>query len=154
MAWYAQPRQTRDVDIVVELPEVKVEAIVAAFSADFYVNGDAVRSEVRRRGMFNMIENQWVVKVDMIVRKATPYDEEAFRRRRTIELQPELRVDVISREDLVLAKLRWAAMGESDLQMRDVRNLLSSGGAVDVGYLRAWAPALGVAERLREVVPE
>jgi hypothetical protein len=57
----------------------------------------------------------------------TPYDEEAFRRRRTIEL---------------------------DLQMRDVRNLFSSADAVDIAYLRAWAPALGVAERLREVVPE
>jgi len=37
MAFYATPRMTRDLDIVVELDREDVEAVVAAFSPDFYV---------------------------------------------------------------------------------------------------------------------
>jgi hypothetical protein len=55
-------------------------------------------------------------------------------------------VSIISPEDLVLAKLGWAAQGESDLQIRDVRNLLRSVVHLDQGYLSEWAQKLGVRE--------
>jgi hypothetical protein len=148
MAWYAQPRQTRDIDIVVELPESKLSVVVQAFSADFYVDADVARDEVRRGGMFNMIHNVLVVKVDMIVRKADPYSSEAFARRRKVEMMPGTQIDITAPEDLVLAKLLWAARGESDLQLRDVRNLLRSVPDLDQGYLSSRAQALGVRELL------
>jgi hypothetical protein len=148
MSWYAQPRQTRDVDIVVDLSGAKVKAIVDAFSSDFYVDPEVVRDEVRRRGMFNMIQEASVVKVDMIIRKGDDHGTEAFRRRQIVEIAPGLSVSIISPEDLVLAKLGWAAQGESDLQMRDVRNLLHSVAHLDQGYLSEWARKLGVTDLL------
>jgi hypothetical protein len=151
MAWYAQPRQTRDIDLVVELPESRVADFVQAFAADFYVDADVARDEVRRLGMFNMIQEAFVVKVDVILRKGDPYSREAFGRRRTIEIVPGTHVSIISAEDLVLAKLAWAAAGESDLQLRDVRNLLSSVTDLDHAYLSHWAPSLGLAELLQKV---
>jgi hypothetical protein len=150
MSWYAQPRQTRDVDIVVDLPAAKVSAVVSSFSADFYVDSDVVRDEVRRKGMFNMIQDALVVKVDMILKKTGAHDAEAFRRRRSVEMAPGLAVDIISPEDLVLAKLAWAAQGESDLQLRDVRNLLRSVEDLDQHYLSAWAATLAVADLLEK----
>src|SRR3954463_4178392 len=96
MAWYAQPRQTRDIDLVVELPQSRVTDFVQAFAADFYVDADAARDEVRRLGMFNMIQEALVVKVDVILRKADPYSREAFERRRTIEIVPGTHVSIIS----------------------------------------------------------
>jgi hypothetical protein len=148
MSWYAQPRQTRDVDIVVDLPAAKIGAVVDAFSADFYVDADVVRDEVKRRGMFNMIQDALVVKVDMILRKGGAHDAEAFRRRRLIEIAPGVRVSIIAPEDLILAKLAWAAQGESDLQLRDVRNLLRSVEDLDHTYLSTWARSLGVVDLL------
>jgi hypothetical protein len=148
MAWYAQPRQTRDIDIVVELPESKVGAIVRAFSQDFYVDADVVRDEVKRRGMFNMIQEAFVVKVDVIIRKADAYGVEAFQRRRVVEIVPGLDLSIISAEDLVLAKLSWAAQGESEMQLRDVRNLLRSVGDLDGDYLSGWARTLGLTDLL------
>jgi hypothetical protein len=148
MAWYAQPRQTRDIDIVVELPESKVDAVLKSFTDDFYVDADVVRQEVRRRGMFNMIENARIVKVDMILRKPTPYASAAFGRRRRVELVPGLPISIISPEDLVLAKLQWGAQGESDLQLRDVRNLVHSVQDLDATYLSERASELGVTSLL------
>lgn len=144
MAWYAQPRQTRDIDIVVDLPESKIDLVVDAFSADFYVDRDMVLDEVRRHGMFNMIQDAAAMKVDMIVRKTDPYANEAFRRRRSIEIAPGLVLDIISAEDLVLSKLAWAKEGESELQLRDVRNLLRSVKDLDRAYLDRWTGLLGL----------
>lgn len=151
MSWYAQPRQTRDLDIVVDLPAAKVGAVVNAFSPDFYVDAEVVRDEVRRRGMFNMIQDALVLKVDMILRKGGEHDIEAFRRRRTVEMAPGLNVSIIAPEDLVLAKLAWASQGESDLQLRDVRNLLASIQNMDQSYLSTWAAKLGLTELLKRV---
>ncbi|HET6148681.1 MAG TPA: hypothetical protein VFH68_14190 [Polyangia bacterium] len=150
MSWYAQPRQTRDVDIVIDLPAAKINTVVDAFSADFYIDADVVRDEVKRRGMFNMIQDALVVKVDMILRKSGAHDIEAFRRRRDAEIAPGLNVRIIAPEDLILAKLAWAAQGESDLQIRDVRNLLVSVQELDQSYLSHWAGRLGVAELLEK----
>ena len=78
-------------------------------------------------------------------------DEIEFARRVQVWL-PGFSAWLVSREDLILSKLAWAREGESELQMRDVRNLLS--GECDLAYLRQWAPALHVTEilegRLRE----
>ena len=152
MAWYAEPRQTRDIDVVVELPASKADEIVAAFSADFYVDPDAVRSETRRRGMFNLIHNELVLKVDMIIRKSDEYGAAAFARRHDVRLAPGLNVDIISPEDLILAKLGWAAQGESEFQLRDVRNLVRSVKDLDQQYLNQWAPRIGVADLLAKVL--
>jgi hypothetical protein len=148
MAWYAQPRQTRDIDIVVELPESKIDVVVRSFGEDFYIDVDVVRQEVRRLGMFNMIENARVLKVDIILRKPTPYAIAAFKRRRRIELVPGLPISIIAPEDLVIAKLQWAAQGESDFQLRDVRNLISSVEALDMTYVSERASELGIASLL------
>lgn len=151
MAWYAQPRQTRDIDIVIDLLEPQVETLVAAFSNDFYLDADTARAEVRRRGMFNMIQDALVMKVDLILRKNKDYDVEAFRRRQRIEIASSLHVDIIAPEDLVLAKMQWAKAGESELQLRDVRNLVASVPELDMKYLSRWARELGVGAALEKV---
>jgi uncharacterized nucleotidyltransferase DUF6036 len=151
MNYYAQPRMTRDIDIVVELEMSDAANLVSSFEPDYYVPQDALHSALRERGMFNILHLDSVMKVDLIVRKQAPYRQTEFARRVKVEL-PGFAAWLVSREDLILSKLAWAREGESELQMRDVRNLLS--GECDLAYLRQWAPALHVTEilegRLRE----
>lgn len=59
---------------------------------------------------------------------------------------------LVSKEDLILSKLAWARESDSQLQRRDVVNLLGTGA--DLGYLREWAPALGVSELLDQCLNE
>ena len=50
LAYYATPRMTRDLDIVVALNENDVDALVAAFESDFYIDADAARTAVLQSG--------------------------------------------------------------------------------------------------------
>jgi hypothetical protein len=79
--------------------------------------------------------------VDVIVRESSEYRVLEFSRRRHIEMGT-IRTWIVSREDLILSKLVWARDTRSELQLRDVDQLLS--GPVDDDYLRRWAPVLGV----------
>jgi hypothetical protein len=57
---------------------------------------------------------------------------------------------IVSPEDLVLSKLVWAKESRSELQMRDVRELLA--GPLEIAYIRQWAPRLGVTALLEEAL--
>jgi hypothetical protein len=151
MNYYAQPRMTRDIDIVVALNPADTDKVVSLFEPDYYVPHGAVRRAVRERGMFNLLHLDSAVKVDLVVRKDEPYRQQEFQRRAQIEL-PGFSVWIVSKEDLILSKLAWAKDSHSELQMRDVRNLLATG--VDSGYLRQWAPDLEVTEALEECLRE
>lgn len=63
--YYALPRMTRDIDIVVELGPDDADRVVRLFEADFYVDADAVRRAIATRGIFNVIHDRWVVKVGL-----------------------------------------------------------------------------------------
>jgi hypothetical protein len=53
---------------------------------------------------------------------------------------------VTTAEDLVLAKLEWAAASGSDRQLSDVVGILAIAGPLDAAYIDRWAGVLGVAD--------
>jgi hypothetical protein len=147
---YAEPRMTRDVDIVIELEASEVDRFAALFESDFHGDRDRIREAVRRRSMFNLIHTKTIVKVDCVVRKDTPYRLEEFRRRRRVTVAG-FSMMVVSPEDLVLSKLDWARDSRSEVQLRDVRLILLSQPDLDWAYLREWAGVLGLTALLDEV---
>lgn len=147
MNFYAQPRFTRDIDIVVELAPRDAKRLRDLFGQDFYIDEDDVREAVAQRGSFNAIHNASVIKVDFLVRKDSAYRRLEFERRRKIETEG-YGVSVVAPEDLILSKLCYAKEGESEMQMRDVRNLVGARSDLDRAYLKQWAVELGVGELL------
>ena len=150
MSYYAQPRMTRDIDIVVELTATDIDRVAALFSPDFYCDADMIREAVARQGMFNVIHSESVIKVDFIVRKNTPYRRTEFARRRHITVD-ETALWLVAAEDLLLSKLAWAKPSHSELQLDDVRNLIASVPDLDWPYIEQWAADLTVTDLLREV---
>jgi hypothetical protein len=147
---YAEPRMTRDIDIVVELAPAGVDAISAVFAADFYCDRGMIAEAVRHQGSFSVVHTPTVIKVDCIVRKDTPYRLVEFARRRPIVVDDRV-IPVVSPEDLVRSKLAWAKPSHSEVQLRDVRNLLACLPDLDWSYLERWAAELDVTDLLREV---
>ncbi len=145
LSYYAEPRMTRDIDLVVELAGSDAPSVVKLFAPDYYVSDDDVERAISARGMFNILHLQKVVKLDLIVRKDTPYRQHEFGRRQRVRL-PGFDAWIVSREDLILSKLAWAKDSASELQVRDVRALLA--GSADEAYLRRWAKELSVTELL------
>jgi hypothetical protein len=56
--YYAVPRMTRDIDLVVELSEPAGDVLIELFRDDFYVDADAVREAIADRGSFNLIHRR------------------------------------------------------------------------------------------------
>ncbi|TKB66272.1 MAG: hypothetical protein E8D52_18125 [Nitrospira sp.] len=148
--FYATPRMTRDIDLVVELSDADIDRVVGLFQDTYYIDPDMVQQAIRNRSMFNMIHNALVVKVDCVVRKDTDYRREEFARRRTITLAGQS-VAIVAPEDLILSKLDWARESRSQMQLDDVRNLLRSVQDLDRVYLSHWADRLGLTALYREV---
>src|SRR6266700_4136575 len=72
MGYYATPRMTRDVDLVVALKTDDTDAIVRLFEVDYYVERRAVVGAIARRSMFNLIHQESIIKVDCVILKNEP----------------------------------------------------------------------------------
>jgi predicted nucleotidyltransferase len=149
MNYYAQPRMTRDIDLVIALAGLEAESFAGLFASDYYVDSRAVAAAIKRRSTFNLIHNESIIKVDCIVLKDDEYRREEFARRKQIAIG-DVQTWIVTREDLILSKLYWARESKSELQLRDVRNLL--GAELDQVYLRSRAAGLGVDQLLNEVL--
>lgn len=148
MNFYAQPRMTRDIDIVIELSAQDVGKIIAACAAEYYVARESVERAVARRSMFNIIHNETIIKVDCIIRKDETYRRTEFARRKQIKIS-DFTTWIVSREDLIISKLVWAKDSRSEMQLRDVRNLLM--GGYEESYMNEWTTKLGLSELWRQV---
>lgn len=112
---------------------------------------EAVATALQQEGMFNIIDNESVFKIDFIIKKSDPFSLEQFKRRQRKKLGLE-KIEVISPEDLVLAKLVWARQTASALQEKDIRNVLQVlGASLDFAYLEKWAETLGIVQKLRSL---
>jgi len=151
MNYYAEPRMTRDVDLVLVIENENIQALLSAFSPDYYVEEGDVREAVQHCSMFNLLHLDSVVKIDCIVRKPSKYRRLEFERRRSVNIG-DTPVYIVSKEDLILSKLFWAKDSHSEMQLLDVRNLMASG--YDHAYVAEWKDELGVSSLLRELEDE
>ncbi len=148
MNYYAQPRMTRDIDIVVEMGLSNAENVVRLFTPDYYVSAEAVATSVAKRSMFNLIHQESIIKVDCMVRKDDPYRLAEFERRLRVEIA-DFSTWIVSKEDLILSKLFWARDSLSERQLTDVKNLIATN--FDSLYVSHWVRQLGLAGLWAEV---
>ncbi len=149
MNYYAQPRMTRDIDVVIALGEKDLERFVALFEGEYDVDLATIRNEVVRRGMFNLIHPQLIIKIDFIVLKDGEYDAAEFGRRKQVEIDGT-KIWFISPEDLVIYKLFWAKDSMSEMQLKDVRNIIEAAPNLDRNYIFTWVHKLGIEHLLEK----
>jgi len=147
---YAMPRMTADIDIVINIDSAEVEKIIKAFEPDYYVPHETARQAVFKRSMFNLLHQKSLIKVDCIVGKNDEYQKLAFSRRAKVNYTGEFEVWIINREDLILSKLNWAKMNNSEMQLRDAANVLRNG--YDEDYVEKWAQRIGVDDFLQKAL--
>jgi hypothetical protein len=149
--YYAVPRMTRDIDLVVELSSDDADRFCAGFEGDFYLDRSAVRAAIATRGMFNLIHQAYVIKVDCIVRKDSDYRRTEFGRQRRGSIEGT-GLAIVAPEDLIISKLDWMRVTRSEVQLADVRNLLRSVPDLDRQYLAHWTERLGLGGLYREAL--
>lgn len=143
-------RSTRDVDIVIAATEEKLRRFIAQFPNDqFYADEHDALDALRHESQFNIIDFATSWKADLIIRKDRDFSRVEFNRRRPHVIQG-VPVFIASPEDVLVAKLEWARMGESERQIDDAAGILATQGAdLDQAYVEQWVRELGLYEQWR-----
>ena len=146
-AYYAVPRATQDLDVVIAADERGMERIIQDLLArSWYVDPEAAQEARRERGQFNAIDPAGGWKVDFIVRRDRAYSRVEFQRRQRVTLL-DVEVSIASLEDVLIAKLEWSDLGDSALQRRDVVQLLErTWDRLDRPYVEKWIHELGLGD--------
>jgi hypothetical protein len=147
---YAQPRMTRDIDLVVAFFLRDAARISTVLGDGYYVSPEAAREAVMHQSSFNAIHQATLTKIDFMIRKHEDYRQHEFARRVRIRVE-NLELWVVSKEDLILSKLHWARESQSARQLADVENLIATG--CDVDYLQEWSAKLNLTDMLTRVFP-
>lgn len=151
------PRQTHDVDLVVDLREDVVQDFSRLLVNEFYVDEEALRRAVADRGSCNLVHLATGVKIDLFVKGSSAFDRVEFERSVPVMLGDEAAREVMvkSAEDTLLRKLLWYRMGGevSDRQWEDLRGIVSvQAGRLDEEYMAQWADTLGVRDLLDQLL--
>jgi hypothetical protein len=151
-AFYGAPRATQDVDLVIESEPDSLRRVVSHLQgAGLYADLEAALEALRSGGQFNVIDPATGWKADLIIRKARPFSESEFGRRQHKELLG-IEIALTTLEDLIVAKLEWSELGDSEIQRRDIRELLEiAGDTVDREYVERWVSALDLEQAWHRV---
>ncbi|MEK6720898.1 MAG: hypothetical protein AABZ33_09560 [Chloroflexota bacterium] len=146
-SFHGAPRATRDVDVVIDPESAALDRLVEGLhSAAFYVDRAAAHDALRDRSQFNAIDATTGWKIDFVLRKDRPFSKAEFERRQRLELLGTI-AWIATPEDMILAKLEWAAATGSDRQLQDVAAMVDvAGDALDIRYLDEWLAELGLRE--------
>ncbi|QDU87600.1 hypothetical protein Pla175_09650 [Pirellulimonas nuda] len=151
-AW-GEPRVTLDVDIVIQLTQIDVAVLCAAFpEEEFYVSRSAIDEAVRTQGQFNVLQLTTGMKIDFMVIGFEGWPAEQMRRRRPTRLLEEREVLAASPEDVILGKLIYFKEGRSPKHLRDMASILNERkDRLDSDYIVRWATTLGVLAEWEEL---
>jgi hypothetical protein len=150
---YGEPRMTQDLDLVLDpdrVLSVRDELLAALSSAGFHFSEKLAHRAIESRQMFQLIDVDQVIKLDLYVRCLIP--GELDRSVRT-ELFPGVELPVASRTDAALSKLIWIHHG-SHRSRRDLRRILAGATPDELGTVQRKAREMSLSRLLDDVLDE
>lgn len=154
-AVYGITRVTYDIDIVVDLNDVRIEALAEAYPGPrYYADPYQMRSSVALGIMFNIIDSDRGEKADLIPLTMVSRYRQAFenRVRQTVEIPGGEAFDVwcARAEDVIVGKLMAWAEGRSRKHETDIQEMVAffhlgfaPGATLDEAYIEQCAAQLG-----------
>jgi hypothetical protein len=140
MSTYTGPRYTRDFDFIVYLKPSDVLLLKDYFKEGYYCDEDSIREAIAGEGMFNIIDHKSNYKADFVILKNQPYRKLEFERKRQVDFL-DMKIFLVSPEDLLISKLIWIQELQSAVQSEDIK-LLSSYAELDWNYIHNWIKKL------------
>lgn len=151
--YYSEPRLTQDADLVVDPVQLRLQLeqfLPAIQQLGYLTNAQSIRDAVNRGRMFQIIDTQECLKIDVYPRELVPG---ALDRSTWVNVTPDLRLPFASRPDVVISKLVWISKG-SHKSRRDVRQLLLRATVEEAQMVREFAESLALTPLLDEVLAE
>ncbi len=150
---YGLSRTTVDVDLIADIKIHQVYPLVKALKKDYYIDANMITNAINTTTSFNLIHLKTMIKIDIFIPKAQPYDSKALARRQpdTLEEGDYRKFYLSSPEDVILSKLLWYQQGGqvSQQQWNDVLGVLKvQADKLDLKYLKHWASQLNISDLL------
>ena len=145
---YGEPRLTNDIDIVAAVDKQHIPGLLAAFPAvDFYISEDMIKDAIRHHGQFNIIHPASGLKVDVVIKQNTPFDDSRFKRTRKIYPAESYHANFAAPEDVIVKKMEYYRKGGSEKHLCDITGIIKiSGQEIDQDYISEWANRLGLVD--------
>lgn len=145
---YGEPRLTNDIDVVAAFEVRHIEGFLKRFpQCEFYISEEMVREAIRHRNQFNIIHPSSGLKVDVMMKEETPFDNSRFKRIRRISLAEPYQANFASPEDVIIKKMEYYREGGPEKHLRDITGILKiTGEPIDRGYIRESAERMNLVE--------
>jgi len=145
---YGEPRLTNDIDIVAAVEYSHIPGLLAGFPAEqFYISEESIREAIRCERQFNIIHPRSGLKVDIVIRQNTPFNDSRFRRIRRIRPGETYEANFAAPEDIIIMKMRYFKEGGSEKHLRDITGIIKiSGSEIDRSYIENWVEKLDLAD--------
>lgn len=148
---YGLPRTTHDLDLILSLSVEQAAAVAEALPPPIYADSVWMQEAAALGEFFNIIDPELGVKVDCWPLKADEYSRVQFQRRRQEDIGDRA-VWMLAPEDVILSKLLWYRVSESERQLQDCIDVWKvQQVTLDVDYLRRWAVQLAVTDLLNKI---
>ena len=150
---HGTPRATNDIDIIIAPTDAQLWELMRELHNDrYYADEDDAFDALARHSQFNVIDFATSWKADLIVKKDREFSDVEFARRRLHTVAGK-RVYLVSPEDILIAKLEWHKLGESERQIEDAAGVIRrQGNALDRSYVERWVRELGLEEEWKRAL--
>jgi hypothetical protein len=151
---HGNPRSTHDIDIVISPSPQQLATAIERFRKSVYADFVSAQAAMSAASMFNIVDFRKGLKADLIFLKPRPFSQTEFTRRQRLTAFGS-QIWAASAEDVILSKLEWAKIGDSDRQYRDAFAVAAmQRELLDLEYLRHWAVQLNVEPLLTRLLAE
>lgn len=143
--FHAFARSTQDADIVLAVDAAGLSRFETELGSEFSLDPQATFETNTGTFRHTLKHVATEFKIELFLLSNDPFDQERFRRRQPFKFNDHPSF-VLTAEDLILSKLRWAR--SKDLE--DIADVMAVKGAValDWNYLHHWADQHGTRARL------
>lgn len=141
VSYHNRGRTTNDIDIVIQIHPHHVKNILKHFP-DWKDFEDSFKTSVERGMLFNITDFDTGIRYDFIAYKDSDYNWRAFERRVKVNFLDQ-ECFIASIEDLVISKLQWYNISESQRQLEDIKFLLLDEN-INMDYIKIWINKLNL----------
>ena len=135
VSYHNRSRTTNDIDLVVQIYPRDVGKIVNHFP-EWKDHKDSFIDLAKSFSLFNLTDFDTGIRYDFITYKDSDYNYCAFTRREKVTFFGR-KCWMISIEDLIITKLQWYNISQSEKQLEDLKFLLLDKD-LDFQYIKSW----------------
>ena len=141
VSYHNRVRTTNDIDLVVQIYPRDVASLLTHFP-EWQIMEETFTENVRLGTLFNLTDFETGIRYDFISFQDSEYSYVAFTRRQKVTFFG-IECYLCAIEDLVLSKLQWYGLSQSDRQLEDIKFLLLD-DSIDMTYVGIWANRLNI----------